>query len=317
MLTPDKTDSRRCPYLGLEDDLTTVTDFPSLLNYCHRCRPIEVPSSLHQRTICLGSDYVRCTIFSSFNQRAMPKAMRWQHAPFYTQKIFLWSVLGTIIFLVFAGLLFAFWGDFFNSKPAQATEAVFYLPPTSTRTPTSTNTAIATKTQTPRPTSTATRIASKPSSTFTLSPTTELTLVSVSRATSCRTGTSVSFPKVGDLDVGEQAVIIGRTTDLQYWLIENPDRDGSCWIWAYYSTVTGPVEDIPIVIPPPIPITIPTATPIPSVPEPPPVQPTSVPVKPTSVPVPTEEPIEEPTPTNEPIEKPTPTSFIPTPTSSD
>jgi len=98
-----------------------------------------------------------------------------------------------------------------------------------------------------------------PSPTFTLSPTItlsstlEVTMASVSHSTNCRTGPDTVFDNIGALLVGEQAEVVGQTTNGMYWIIKNPDRSGECWLWGYYATVTGPTEGLPFYDPPPTP----------------------------------------------------------------
>lgn len=213
----------------------------------------------------------------------MPKSMRWQQVSLYKQKTFFYIMLG-IILLASTGLLFAYWDNLFSAKAAQTTPVAVYLPATSTHTPTSTDTPTATETQKLDVTLTATRVTLKASATSTSLPPNASALVGVRINTNCRTGPGQSYDKVGNLEVGQQAVILGRTTDFQYWLVENPTGTGTCWIWAYYSIVTGPMDRIPVITPPPRPTS--TAQPTPA--------PTSIGPAPTTAPSPTNEPTEDP-----------------------
>jgi len=61
--------------------------------------------------------------------------------------------------------------------------------------------------------------------------------------------------------VGEQAEVVGRSTDGEYWIIKNPDRAGECWLWGYYASVVGSTAGLPIYTPPPTPTPTFTATP--------------------------------------------------------
>jgi len=89
--------------------------------------------------------------------------------------------------------------------------------------------------------------------TITLTPTLDKPTVTVSVDTNCRTGPGKQYDSIGALLVNETAVVIGRSTDGQYWIIENPDRSGECWLWAYYATVTGPTEALAVYTQPPTP----------------------------------------------------------------
>ena len=98
-----------------------------------------------------------------------------------------------------------------------------------------------------------------PTATITLTPTITLTLTldvpmaSVSRNSNCRTGPDTIYDNIGALLVGEQAEVVGQTSDGSYWIIENTDGSGECWLWAYYATVVGPTGDLPMYTPPPTP----------------------------------------------------------------
>ena len=88
--------------------------------------------------------------------------------------------------------------------------------------------------------------------------------VSVSVATNCRTGPGVAYERVGALLVGQTAEVVGRNTRLNYWVIRNPDGTGQlCWLWGQFATVTGDINALPEVTPPPLPS--PTATSLPTI----------------------------------------------------
>ena len=99
-------------------------------------------------------------------------------------------------------------------------------------------------TNTPEPTLTPT---------LTLTPTREIPMASVSVDTNCRTGPSKIFDWVGALLVGEKAEVVGRSSEGDYWIIKNPDAAGTCWIWGYYASVTGPTAGLTVYAPPPTP----------------------------------------------------------------
>ncbi|MCB2202827.1 hypothetical protein KQH56_02355 [bacterium] len=89
--------------------------------------------------------------------------------------------------------------------------------------------------------------------TITLTPTQGKPLVSVSVDTNCRTGPGKIYDWIGGLLVGEEAEVVGASTDGQYWIIENPDQNGNCWLWGNYANVTGETTGLPIYTPPPTP----------------------------------------------------------------
>ncbi len=100
--------------------------------------------------------------------------------------------------------------------------------------------------QTPEPSLT-------PSPTITLSPTPDTPMVSVSIDTNCRRGPGKQYDIIGALLVGESAQVTGKSADGVFWIIQNPDRAGECWLWANYATVTGPTDALPVVTQPPTP----------------------------------------------------------------
>jgi hypothetical protein len=123
---------------------------------------------------------------------------------------------------------------------------------------------------TPLPTFTAT---------LSLSPTPSVPTVRVSVDTNCRTGPSIVYDRVGGLLVGEEAVVVGKFSGGNYWIINNPDAAGTCWLWGEYATVSGNTAGLPDYPAPPTPT--PTFTPTPTI---------------------------SPTPSNTPTQTPTPTA---------
>ena len=102
-----------------------------------------------------------------------------------------------------------------------------------------------------------------PSPTFTPSPspTESVPMVSVSLDTNCRSGPGQAYDILGVLLVGERARIVARAETGFYWIIENPDRSGTCWLWAEYATVTGNTSGLLVMTAPPSPTPTPTNTP--------------------------------------------------------
>ncbi|MGD8404598.1 MAG: hypothetical protein PVJ21_13125 [Anaerolineales bacterium] len=105
---------------------------------------------------------------------------------------------------------------------------------------------------TPLPTNTATLA-------FTSTPTVPMVTVSVN--TNCRTGPGIIYDLIGGLLVGEQAVVVGKFSAGNYWIINNPDSSGTCWLWGQYATVTGNTAGLPEYAQPPTPTPTFTLTP--------------------------------------------------------
>jgi len=78
--------------------------------------------------------------------------------------------------------------------------------------------------------------------------------VSVSVPTNCRAGPGTTYERLGGLQVGEVAEVVGRHATRDYWIIRNPDRPAElCWLWGEYATVTGNTGILPVFTPPPTP----------------------------------------------------------------
>ncbi|HSB00082.1 MAG TPA: hypothetical protein VLE49_05490, partial [Anaerolineales bacterium] len=112
----------------------------------------------------------------------------------------------------------------------------------------------ATETSLPSPSATFTLTPTlTPTATITLTPTSSVPMVSVSENTNCRTGPGVVYDLVGALLIGEQAVVVGKYTAGNYWIINNPNGSGTCWLWGQYATVIGDTLGLPEYAPPPTP----------------------------------------------------------------
>lgn len=84
--------------------------------------------------------------------------------------------------------------------------------------------------------------------------------VRVSVPTNCRVGPGTVYDRVGGLLLGEVAQVVGRHATRDYWVIENPNRSGTCWLWGEYATVTGDTSALPVLVPPPTPTLAPGFT---------------------------------------------------------
>ena len=78
----------------------------------------------------------------------------------------------------------------------------------------------------------------------------------------CRYGPSTLFEVYANLLQGQQANITGRLADNSWFLVIPPGRSSSCYIAASVVSVQGDLEPVPVVQPPPEPVTdTPTFTP--------------------------------------------------------
>lgn len=78
-----------------------------------------------------------------------------------------------------------------------------------------------------------------PSSTPEFTATPNEVLITVSANTNCRSGPTVDYEIVGALTIGQQATVIGKNATTGYWIIENPNGPGTCWLWGEHATITG------------------------------------------------------------------------------
>ncbi len=119
--------------------------------------------------------------------------------------------------------------------------------------PTATNTVITpeTPTFTPFPTITTTSTLSAP-------------MATAGQSANCRYGPGPVYGVISSLLEGQSSLIIGRNQDSSWWLIEQIDGTGSCWIWAELVSVRGDVSQVSFVVSPPTPTHTPTETPPPT-----------------------------------------------------
>lgn len=123
----------------------------------------------------------------------------------------------------------------------QTSSALPSQPPLPTLRPTSTQlplrTAVPTNTIGPTSTQTST---STPQPTAT-SPAHAL----LAGDTNCRTGPSNHYDWVSYIKAGDRVDIVGKAQNKDYWLVDNPYGEGTCWIWGGYATIEGDTNGIP------------------------------------------------------------------------
>lgn len=90
--------------------------------------------------------------------------------------------------------------------------------------------------------------ASSPAPTATSTP--SAVTADVMASTSCRTGPGTVYAIVTNLNAGQTAVVVGQDPLDQYWLVDNPNGSGTCWLWGLYATVTGNSAAVPSVTAP-------------------------------------------------------------------
>lgn len=93
-------------------------------------------------------------------------------------------------------------------------------------------------------------------------PTPAVPQVTVSVNTNCRTGPSTQYDLIGALLVGQVGIVVGKNTQTGYWIINNPGKTGTCWLYNGYATVSGNTAGLQEYAIPPTPT--PSATPTPT-----------------------------------------------------
>ena len=89
--------------------------------------------------------------------------------------------------------------------------------------------------------------------TETLTPTLANPQAHVDVNTNCRIGPGELYDIVGALVVGQTGNVVGRYQAGDYWVIDNPNGRGECWIWGFYATLEGPTDNLPYYTQPPTP----------------------------------------------------------------
>ena len=91
--------------------------------------------------------------------------------------------------------------------------------------------------------------------------TSSVPMVTVSVNTNCRLGPGIVYAIVGALTIGQQEQVVGKNSSVpNYWVINNPNGSGTCWLWGEYATVTGDTSGLQEYAVPPTPTPSPTPT---------------------------------------------------------
>lgn len=161
--------NRICPHLGLRDDATTSSGFPSIINACHRSDPIASPRFKHQEEFCLSEKYVKCPVFVRQYAAPLPEDLR---IPTGSSEIIRENfrrnlVIILAVFIVVSVLIWSIarpgqfsqgfekenWRAFPSLVPSSTVTSSPMMTPSPasslTRTPTSTRASISTATMTP------------------------------------------------------------------------------------------------------------------------------------------------------------------------
>jgi len=86
----------------------------------------------------------------------------------------------------------------------------------------------------------------------------------VSVPTNCRVGPGRAYEIVSVLRPGKSVAVVARHASADFWVIENPEGDGQCWVWGEYATFSGSTADLPVRDAPPTPTPKADPTPTPT-----------------------------------------------------
>jgi hypothetical protein len=71
----------------------------------------------------------------------------------------------------------------------------------------------------------------------------------IKTTTSCRSGPAETYNSITDVNPNQKAAVLGKDPTGEYWLIVSPS--GECWVAAQSVTITGNIQTIPELTPPP------------------------------------------------------------------
>ncbi len=268
-----------CPSLGALHDSSTLHDFPSPGNYCHRLQPPVRPTNLHQEGFCLSGRQAQCPIFVSGEAITAEEKRALRPAParagLFTRTVGVWALVG--VALIGIGV----WLALSNRRPAvppptfaptpsvlPAVMAASATPsPTSTLAPTPTRWPTALPTATPLPSATPTRRPTRrptrqPPATQAPSPTPEAgARLANALGVNVRRGPSLYYPILGRLtDPALELRVVGRDAPGRWWQVCCGLPEGEAgWVSAESVTLTGAIDLVPVVAEPPSPFVTTTA----------------------------------------------------------
>ncbi len=88
---------------------------------------------------------------------------------------------------------------------------------------------------------------------LTATPTLPDVTLQVSIPTNCRIGPGKAYEILSVLRPGKAARVLARHGTADFWVIENPEGSGYCWVWGEYAVISGSTVDLPIWAAPPTP----------------------------------------------------------------
>ena len=253
-----------CPHLGMLDDTTTTTTFPSEANHCLHCKPACVPSRQQQLDYCLSQHYNDCSILHLPAPAHLPASRRWERDPAAFRAIFVKSALAVFG----AGLLAMFFilgapariSEMIQAFVPEATRAVYQPHDFSTSTPTARIDLVF---------STATSFISNiqiPTS-LPISQIVKLTVIELEMGVNCRAGPDTTFENFLILHTDDVLQALARDPGGTFYYVRVAKKQvPDCWVPAAYVRSLGDINTLPVLTPMPTPWPTRTPTPLPPTP---------------------------------------------------
>lgn len=118
---------------------------------------------------------------------------------------------------------------------------------------------------TPIPASTRAAPANSPSATMTvtatITPTYAIPLANFDGDTNCRQGPGTNYKVETVVRAGQKAEVVGKAETGNYWIIKNPNGEGTCWVAGDFTRTSGSLQLLPTMTAPPTPTPEPPKTP--------------------------------------------------------
>lgn len=243
-----------CPSLGMLDDRTTVTLFPTEYNLCFHCKQPTAPNAAHQTSYCLSQKFADCELKQDENGN-LPESARWPVERSVLRASWL-RTAGALGIALLLALFFILW------LPGIISDLMMTFAPT----PVSGGSW---PTLTPSPTSEPALLAQAPILAPTLTPIpTEfaaptasparreisMTVALVDNGVNCRAGPGTAYASLVLLSGGEALEPLGRDEANTFYAVSIPEQNISeCWIAQSLVDVEGDPGALPVLTPTPAP----------------------------------------------------------------
>ena len=82
-----------------------------------------------------------------------------------------------------------------------------------------------------------------------LPPTTSAPILTINDPTNCRSGPGTDFQLIMAFNPGTKLILLGKDTADNYWLVQIPETQNTCWASGEYATASGNFAGLPEVTP--------------------------------------------------------------------